>query len=207
MSPRRKLLRKVSNPPVIKGFKPYGPDVHQGDGAVVLMQYEEYEALRLCDYDLLNHEAASRVMGISRPTFTRIYALARQKIARAFVEGRQISFEGGKVYFDSDWYSCGGCGCYFNNPEKDQSVISCPLCGEDSIQVVDAEPALSPESVREDECTDFCVCPECGYQIPHLRGIPCSQQSCPECKMPLNRKSGPNMQVFRHRSGKRHQQK
>jgi hypothetical protein len=29
-------------------------------------------------------------MGVSRPTFTRIYAHARQKVAKAFVEGRKF---------------------------------------------------------------------------------------------------------------------
>jgi uncharacterized protein len=129
MSPRNKRLRKVINPPLIKGFKPFGPDTPKDNNDPVIMLYEEYEALRLCDYDLYNHHQASELMGVSRPTFTRIYASARQKIANAFVEGKPISIEGGKVYFDSDWYHCQSCGCYFNNPEKDIKVEACPLCG------------------------------------------------------------------------------
>jgi hypothetical protein len=50
-------------------------------------------------------------MGVSRPTYIRIYASALQKIAKAFVEGRLIFIEGGKVYFDSDWYRCNTCEC------------------------------------------------------------------------------------------------
>jgi hypothetical protein len=30
----------------------------------------------------------------------------QEKISKAFVEGRQIEIEGGKVYVDSDWYQC-----------------------------------------------------------------------------------------------------
>ena len=26
-----------------------------------------------------------------------------------------------------------------------------------------------------------CVCPSCGEIVPHQRGIPCSQVSCPKC--------------------------
>lgn len=26
-----------------------------------------------------------------------------------------------------------------------------------------------------------CVCPSCGKQIPHQRGIPCNSLKCPEC--------------------------
>jgi predicted DNA-binding protein (UPF0251 family) len=132
MSPRHKRLRKVITPPVIKGYKPYGPDISQAHTEPVILLFEEYEALKLCDYDMYNHEQASRAMHVSRPTFTRVYATARQKIAKAFVEGRPISIEGGKVYFDSDWYHCQSCHCYFNNPEMDKKIEACPLCGSDS---------------------------------------------------------------------------
>jgi predicted Fe-Mo cluster-binding NifX family protein len=27
----------------------------------------------------------------------------------------------------------------------------------------------------------ICICPECGFQQPHERGIPCSQVNCPSC--------------------------
>ena len=26
-----------------------------------------------------------------------------------------------------------------------------------------------------------CVCPGCGHKIPHEKGIPCYNQSCPNC--------------------------
>jgi len=34
----------------------------------------------------------------------------------------------------------------------------------------------------------YCVCPKCGYKIPHQRGIPCSTLECPKCKINLVRK-------------------
>lgn len=132
--PRLKRTRRVSNPPVIKGFKPYGSLLTQQAADPVYLLLEEYEALRLCDYDKCNHDSASEIMNVSRPTFTRIYAAARQKIAMAFVEGRMISIEGGKVYFDSDWYFCDHCGCTFNNPEKGNEVYNCPLCGSTKVK-------------------------------------------------------------------------
>lgn len=138
MSPRPYRLRKVSNPPVISGFKPYSDGtIHENTGTVFL-QYEEYEALRLCDYEKLNHQQASIQMAVSRPTLTRIYSRARQKVAEAFVMGKQIIIEGGKIYFDSDWYTCKNCGCYFNNPDKTNRITTCPLCmGNDISQAVD----------------------------------------------------------------------
>ena len=26
-----------------------------------------------------------------------------------------------------------------------------------------------------------CICPKCGYEKPHQRGIPCQEEHCPEC--------------------------
>ncbi len=133
MSPRNKIARKILNPPPVKGFKPFGPLATKGVQATVYLHYEEYEALRLSDYDGLNHHQASEMMNVSRPTFTRVYASALKKIAKAFVEGRQITIEGGKVYFDSEWYFCHVCGCYFNNPEKEEEITQCALCGHPGV--------------------------------------------------------------------------
>ncbi len=86
MSPRIKRIRKVVNPPTIKGFKPYGLQRRDENAESVNLLIEEYEALRLCDYESYNQFDASIMMGVSRPTFTRIYASALQKIATAFVK-------------------------------------------------------------------------------------------------------------------------
>ena len=128
MSPRPFRLRKISNPPLISGFKPYGSKKRSDNWGSVFLHLEEYEALRLCDYEMLNHHQASILMAVSRPTLSRIYSKARQKIAEALVLGKQIIIEGGKIYFDSEWYSCKACGCFFNNPDKQEEIKECPLC-------------------------------------------------------------------------------
>jgi predicted DNA-binding protein (UPF0251 family) len=129
MSPRNKTLRRIVNPPIIKGFKPFGAGSARPAAEPVVLLLEEYEALRLCDYDNYTQIRASVMMGVSRPTFTRIYASALRKIAKAFVEGQMIAITGGQVYFDSDWYRCTSCSCFFNNPDKDRKIVCCPLCG------------------------------------------------------------------------------
>lgn len=98
------------------------------------MNLEEYEAIRLSDYELLGQVESAQRMGVSRPTFTRIYESARRKVAQSFVSGSAIVFEGGKVYFDSDWYSCSVCGCRFNHPDKEIMVAHCALCGSGAIE-------------------------------------------------------------------------
>ena len=187
MCARIRRPRKILNPPCIKGFKPYGlsQDVTTSNKSVNLLM-EEYESLRLCDYDGLNHHEASLMMDVSRPTFTRIYAAALQKIATAFVEGRQIAIEGGKVYFDSDWHECKNCECYFSHPLKHLPIKECPLCGSKDITDFD----LPEENSQEQEGSDKCVCPQCQFEQAHQSGRPCKEEVCPECGHFMKRKGG-----------------
>jgi predicted DNA-binding protein (UPF0251 family) len=187
MSPRRTNWRKLVEPPKIKGFKPYGPEINTLSEPVFLL-FEEYEALKLCDYDQMNHHQASAVMNVSRPTFTRIYASARQKMATAFVEGRTISIEGGKVYFDSSWYLCESCRCHFNNPDATNTIECCPLCGSDKIRPAQEELDVCQSNNAE---FDQCVCPKCGYEKQHQFGNPCAQEPCPNCNALMRRKRKP----------------
>lgn len=185
MSPRTRRIRKLLNPPAIKGFKPYGHMGKTESEDLVIMLYEEYESLKLCDYDMMNHHSASELMGVSRPTFTRIYSSARQKIALALAEGRQLRIEGGKVCFDSDWFVCIDCGSHFNNPNKEIRASACALCGSENIsEVVDALNEIN----KCDEHIDECICIGCGYHAVHTHKNPCQQEICPQCKKPLRRR-------------------
>lgn len=193
MSPRRKRIRKMLNPPLIKGFKPYGmQDDSDFHDELVIMLYEEYESIKLCDYDMLNHNAASELMGVSRPTFTRIYASARQKIALALAEGRQLRIEGGKVCFDSNWYECNNCKCFFNNPDKETDPINCPLCG--SRKIIENKSHFS-EISKCDDRIDECICTECGYLSIHTKGNPCRLEVCPHCEIPMQRQNNKLNQI------------
>lgn len=186
MAPRARIFRKILNPPPMKGFKPYGHIVNEKVSEPVLIHFEEYEAFKLCDYDMYNHHQASVIMGVSRPTFTRIYASVRKKVAKAFAESRQISIEGGKVYFDSDWYSCESCRCYFNNPQRNIEIANCPLCKSEKIFSYDVETG-SPKNELV-LVADMCVCASCGYEELHKHGSPCKGEMCPQCGKRLTRK-------------------
>ena len=105
--PRPKQDRKISIPPLMKGFKPFR--IPRRMLSSVSLLYDEYEAIRLLDYEGMNQDQAAVQMNVSRPTLTRIYEKARKTIAQALVEGKMIMIEGGNVQFDRAWYRCRRC--------------------------------------------------------------------------------------------------
>ncbi|MDG5799888.1 DUF134 domain-containing protein [Marinilabiliaceae bacterium ANBcel2] len=131
--PRPVRLRKVVAPPGFDGYKPYG--ALNGEMAPVELFYEEYEALKLSDYDNYDHLTACRLMGVSRATFARIYERARRKIAKAFVETREIKSIYGNASLDADWYCCTDCNARFSEDSKEGS-FECALCGSDNVREV-----------------------------------------------------------------------
>jgi len=56
----------------------------------VKMTIDEYEALRLVDYEGLLQEEAAHRMGVSRGTVWRCLNSARRKVATMLVEGREL---------------------------------------------------------------------------------------------------------------------
>lgn len=187
---RPKRIRKMTNPPHFKGFRPIGlPE----ENNPVVLNYEEYEAIRLSDFELHGHLEASQIMEVSRPTYTRIYESARRKVAQAFVLGKAIVFEGGKVFFDSEWYSCNSCGCYFNHPAKDQEIKNCTLCGSSDIEQYS-------ENIQHGTFDDLCICPKCGYEKVHSQGMPCRKEICPTCNCQMTRKGAPHQHRMRNRN-------
>lgn len=120
---RNKKDRLIQMAPHFCGFKPQGVQCKQG--SEVTINFEEYEALNLCDYELLKQADAAKLMNISRPTFTRIYESVRRKIAKAFMEGSCINFENGNSTV-SDWLKCDNCQITFIL--SDNSDYCCPLC-------------------------------------------------------------------------------
>ena len=105
--PNRIRHRKITMPPSMEGFKPFGIPVRKSERVVLL--FEEYEAIRLCDYENLTQEKSASRMNISRPTFTRLYDKARKTIAKALIEGKSLVIQGGTYITDDYWFRCSDC--------------------------------------------------------------------------------------------------
>jgi len=99
--PNRIRNRRISMLPPMEGFKPFGIPMRELESVVLL--FEEFEAIRLADYENLTQEEAAAKMNISRPTFTRLYDKARKTISKAFVEGKAILIKGGSYVTDDYW--------------------------------------------------------------------------------------------------------
>lgn len=126
----------------MEGFKPFG--VPMRDLESIVMPFEEYEALRLADYEDLTQEEAAKKMDISRPTFTRLYDKARKNVARAFVEGKAILISGGTFVSEEYWYRCNACHETIVSPTPENS---CDKCNSDNIVRLD-ENDVSGETRR-----------------------------------------------------------
>lgn len=130
---RNKQNRVIQQPPKVKGFNPMGTYTPKIES--VKLNLEEYESIRLIDYENLSQEQASVYIKVSRPTLTRIYDSARKKISKALINGNQILIEGGKFIFSEDWFECADCNCKFNNPEN-LELNNCIVCNSDNVKPV-----------------------------------------------------------------------
>ncbi len=120
--PRKKRQRRLLAPPSVKGFSVFGP---KNRAEQVVLFFEEYEVIKLLDYDNLTQEEAAVCMEVSRPTLTRIYEAARNKVAKAMVEGKDLLIRGGNFQFDENWFRCNTCSAKFNMSKEDEN---CPVC-------------------------------------------------------------------------------
>ena len=90
---RPRIPRFVQGGPMANAFKPQG--IPARDLAEVVVPIEGLEALRLSDLEKLDQETAAARMNVSRQTFGRVLAEARELVAEALVMGKMIRIQGG----------------------------------------------------------------------------------------------------------------
>jgi uncharacterized protein len=129
--------RKLCNPPKMQGFKPFGLAMCETE--LVIMHFDEFECFKLVNYDNLSQDEAAELLNVSRPTLTRIYNKALQKIALSFTEGRAIIIHGGKIEFDRDWYKCIKCFRLIDGLENHIPCEGCSRFGKDELIKIDQQ--------------------------------------------------------------------
>ena len=97
--------RRICFEPKYDSFAPCGAENMEQ----VVLTVDEFETIRLIDYEKKTHEQCARQMGISRTTVTEMYEKARTKIADCIVNGRRLCISGGKYALcdGSAWRCCG----------------------------------------------------------------------------------------------------
>jgi len=93
--PRPHKLRRIGSAPEATVFKPAG--IRARELSWVTMTEDEYEAIRLVDRDGLQQEEVAELMGVSRPTVSRILARGRKKLAEMLATASALLIEGGAV--------------------------------------------------------------------------------------------------------------
>lgn len=84
---RKKKVRYVQSMPSISQFSPRGKP---GRPDEVELRIDQYEAIKLADFQGLDQSEGATAMGISRPSFGRILREGRKVLADALVNGKTI---------------------------------------------------------------------------------------------------------------------
>ena len=94
--------------------------------AEIMLTLDEFEALRLADFEGLYHEQAADRMNVSRQTFGRIVEAARKKLTQALVEGKTLNIEGGPIEMRT--FKCSECQHGWAVPFGTGRPQECPQC-------------------------------------------------------------------------------
>ena len=88
---RPSRCRRVCEEPVYDSFAPCG----RAQTETVTLTVDEYEVIRLVDYEKKTHGQCASQMDISRTTVTEMYERARYKIADCLINGKLLRISGG----------------------------------------------------------------------------------------------------------------
>lgn len=102
---RPQRCRRICREPESTGMEPIG----FGAAETRTMTKDEYETIRLMDYEGLTHVEAAQRMDVSRTTVTEIYDSARRKLADALVNGYRLEIAGGNTRVCGGASDCPGC--------------------------------------------------------------------------------------------------
>lgn len=103
---RPRKCRKVCHLPPVEEFTANGG----AENEPIVLTVDEYECLRLADYQGFSQEDCAAYMQVSRATVQLIYNAARKKLAGALVKGKDIRIAGGEYRLCDGKESACGCG-------------------------------------------------------------------------------------------------
>jgi predicted DNA-binding protein (UPF0251 family) len=191
--PRPRIFRRILEEPHTRCFKPEKENPESLEPITITL--DEFEAIRLRDYHDIQQKRSAEIMGISQPTFHRIYNSVRKKISKALIEGNTIIIVGDDFITDKKRYKCNVCGFEWLSQEKEYDhCLDCE--SENIVKLEDEEIIIKTEPSILDRRSfggqglgagppRVCKCPDCGYEAPKIRAVPCRNTKCPKCETPL----------------------
>ena len=142
--PRPHKCRVIGARPAAMAFKPRGVPARGLE--TVELGLDEFEAIRLADFEGLYQDAAATEMGVSRATFGRLIERARHKVACALLDGKMLVVQGGIVTMrDTRTFSCADCNQTFEVAPGTGRPEACPTCGNEMIGRV-ADPGVGADA-------------------------------------------------------------
>jgi len=124
---RPKCCRKISNLPNVNYFQPRCMPLHLLEELTLTL--DEFESIRLADFEGLYQEESANKMNVSRQTFARILNSAHKKIAEALIQGKALKIEGGEVEIcNNKEFVCEKCNCKL---KKLNDMSNCPNCAKE----------------------------------------------------------------------------
>ncbi len=85
---RPKIPRQICGAPAQSCFKPNG--IPMGQLEKIFIQPDEFEAIRLVDYQGMQQQHAAVEMGVSRQTLANLVKAARKKVADSLLNGKAL---------------------------------------------------------------------------------------------------------------------
>jgi len=105
--PRPIKGRRVCDLPINNRFGPVNQKIKPED--LVEMTVDEYETIRLIDYEEMIQEECAVQMNVARTTVQRIYDNARKKLADCIINNKLLVIQGGEYELCSDRKEGFGC--------------------------------------------------------------------------------------------------
>jgi len=85
---RPKIPRQICGSPAQSCFKPNG--IPMADLEKIFIEADEFEAIRLVDYQGMQQQQAAIEMGVSRQTLANLVKAARKKVADSLLNGKAL---------------------------------------------------------------------------------------------------------------------
>lgn len=105
----------------LPGNNRFGPMNRRGrKPQTVVMSVDEYEAIRLIDWEGFTQEECAEQMQVARTTVQGIYVEARKKLSDVLVNNKELLIEGGEYTLCEDPEKGCGRGCLHRRQRRRQ---------------------------------------------------------------------------------------